>query len=147
MAERKIAGREFRVDPPLATDALRLQAKLTRLLEAADASMEDILVAFFGGGEKTQESQAKIVAGAISTVGRVFSKLSPDEYAALVSEIVSMAKIKRPSGAYEIADLDGDFSGNLQAVPELITFVLRVVLSDFFTALLGSTSRLKKAAA
>ncbi|NRF12622.1 hypothetical protein [Agrobacterium pusense] len=58
MAERKIAGMEIKVEAPLATDALRLQARLTRMLEAADAKLEDLIMGFSGAGN-TPEERAK----------------------------------------------------------------------------------------
>lgn len=144
MAERKIAGMEIKVDAPLATDALRLQARLTRMLEAADAKLEDLILGFSGAGN-TPEERAKGIAAAISTIGRIFRTLSPDEYASLVGDIIGMAQIRRPSGQYDQADLDGDFSQNLKAIPEVVVFVIDVVLRDFFTGLLGSGNRLRKA--
>lgn len=147
MAERKIAGREFKVNPPLATEALRLQARLTKLLQAADTSLEDIFVINFVADAGKPEQKAKAAAAAISTIGRIFSTMSPDEYASLVTDVIGMAQIKRPSGAYEIADLDGDFSTDLKSIPQVFLFVLEVVYRDFFLGLAGIGTRLNKAMA
>ncbi|WP_427832782.1 phage tail assembly chaperone [Agrobacterium pusense] len=70
--------------------------------------------------------------------------MSPDEYASLVGDIIGMAQIRRPSGQYDQADLDGDFSQNLKAIPEVVVFVIDVVLRDFFTGLLAVATGCEK---
>jgi len=62
-------------------------------------------------------------------------------YARLVGDIVGLARLKRPSGAYEVMDLDGDFTEDYGAIIPVVTFVLKEVFGDFFSAALGSGSR------
>lgn len=133
MAERKIAGMEIRVDQPLATEALKLQARLGRLPLNAGGDIKNIILGLTRAEASTDE-RATALSSAITAIGQVFNTISPDEYAELVGDIVAMAKIKRPSGLHEPIDLDGDLSGNLGAIPDIVLFVIFEVLGDFFSA-------------
>ena len=144
MAERKIAGMEIKVDRPLATEALRMQARLMRAAGGVAEKLPGILASRREGA--TDEEKANADAEALSAITGIFDRLSPDEFATLVSDIVGMAQIKRPAG-YSRLDLDGDFSTNLGAIIPVVVFVLKEVFGDFFSGALASGSRAMKATA
>ena len=139
MAEKKIAGMEIRVDRPLAMDALRLQARLMKAAGGLAEKMPSILAS--RRPDASDAEKAKAEAEALTAITGIFTSVSPDEYAALVGDIVGIAKIKRPSGHYEGADLDGDFSENLGAIIPVAVFVLKEVFGDFFSGALANGSR------
>lgn len=139
MAERKIAGMEIRVDRPLATQALKLQARLMRAAGGAADQLPTILGEMRGA--QSDEDKQAIGVKLIGLLTDVFARLGPDEYVGLVGDIVGMAKIKRPSGQYDFMDLDGDLSMNLGAIIPVAAFVLKEVFGDFFSGALGNGSR------
>jgi len=145
MAERKIGKREFKVDRPLATEALRLQARLMRAAGGFAEKLPSILASRRDGASEAEKEQAN--ADALSAITGIFNQVSPDEYAHLVGDIIGMAKIKRPSGQYDPADLDGDFSENLGEIIPVAVFVLRETFGDFFSGALASGTRAMKGAA
>jgi hypothetical protein len=142
MAEKKINGMEIKVDKPLATEALKLQARLMSAAGGLAEKLPSILAS--RSEEATQEQRSKADADAMVALTGVFSKLSPEAYAALVGDIIGMAKIKRPSGQYDPADLDGDFSENLGNIIPVAVFVLKTVFGDFFTGALASGAQAMK---
>lgn len=144
MAEKKINGMAIRVDRPRATDALKLQARLTRAAGGLAEKLPAILAS--RREDASAEEKAKAESDAISSIADIFNRLTPDEYADLVNDIIGMAEIERPSG-YSQADLDGDFSQNLGAIIPVAVFVLKTVFGDFFTgALAGGARAIKRAA-
>ncbi|EYR81384.1 phage tail assembly chaperone [Shinella sp. DD12] len=139
MAERKIAGMEIRVDRPLATEALKLQARLMRAAGGAADQLPSIL----GEMRAAQTDEAKQAIGVklIGVLTDIFDRLDADEYVRLVGDIVAMAKIKRPSGQYDRLDLDGDLTMNLGAIIPVAAFVLKEVFGDFFSGALANGNR------
>jgi hypothetical protein len=145
MAERKIGGRIYKVEPLLATQALALQG---RLMKAAGPAFDRLPEAIAQIREKGVDgADGNVVI--IKVIGDIFSSLSTEEYVSLVRDIVEVAKIQRPSGTFDNVDLDGDMSGpELGNIVPLAAFVLKEQFSDFFSGLLGNGSRgTKKAAA
>ena len=139
MAERKINGRTFRVDPLLATEALRLQARLARALGPVAVKLPGILS---GRGEHaTEEQKAKSDSEAIAAFTGVFADMEPDEYATLIKDVVELAKLMRPSGQYDTVDLDGDFVGDSKSIYPVAFFVLETQFADFFGANLANGLR------
>lgn len=139
MAEKKIGNREFRIDRPRATDALKLQARLFR----AAGGLAEKLPAMLASrrADASPEDRAKAEADAIVGITGIFDRITPDEYASLVSDIVKMAEMKRPSGQYHTVDLDGDFAESFGDIIPMVVFVLREVFGDFFSGALVSGSR------
>lgn len=139
MAEAKIKGMEVKVDRPLATEALKLQARLMRAAGGLAEKLPSILAS--RRADATDAEKAKAEAEALSALTGVFNSVSPEEFAALVGDILGLAKIKGPSGQYDQADLDSDFSNNLGAIIPVAVFVLKEVFGDFFSGALASGSR------
>lgn len=145
MAEKKFAPDfELRCDKPLATEALKLQARLMRAAGGFAEKLPGIIGAVKAGA--TEEARVKANGEALGAISDVFGRLTPDEYASLVSDIVGLAQIKRPSG-YDRLDLDGDMSDRLGMIIPVCAWVLKEVLGDFFSAALANGARAAKVGA
>lgn len=136
MAEKKFGSMEIRVDRPLATEALRLQARLFRAAGGLAEKLPSILASRKDG--VSEETKAKAEAEALSAIAGIFDRVSPDEYAALVGDVIGLGKIKRQSGVYDPLDLDGDFHEEFGLILPVALYVLQQVFGDFFSAALAS---------
>lgn len=135
MAEKKINGRTFKVDPMLAIEAVVMQARLMQLLGGALDRLPEILA---GRNDKaTDEMKAKSDAMAVAAFTDIFKHLDPREFGRLVKDIVELASIQRESG-YGPVDMDGDFTGNLKDLIPVVIFVLGEQFGDFFSGALAS---------
>lgn len=143
MAEIKIGDREFRVGVVRATEALVLQAKLMKVIGSGIDRLPIILKGVAEGA--TADDKAAMQTAAVAAFTDIFVDGDPEELTDLIGEVVSMATVKRPSGAYEQVDLDGDFTEHKSDLFEVVVFVLREVLGDFFSGLRGS-GKVKKVA-
>jgi len=137
MAEKKINGRTFKVEPMLALSALVLQARLLKIAGPAMARLGDI---FKGGGDDEARN-----AGALAAIADIFVNAEPEALAALIKDVVELAYVLRPSGTYGRCDLDGDFTMNKGDILPVMFFVLQTQFGDFFTALPGLGSLATKA--
>lgn len=136
MAEKKIKGKTYKVDPPLASEAIKLQA---RLLKAFGSAIDRLPVILAGAGSRaTPEDKEKSNAAAIAAFTDIFVNGDPDELTVLIKDTVEIARVMQPSGSYRSVDMDGDFTGNLPAMIPVAVFVLREVFGDFFTEVLAS---------
>lgn len=136
MAEKKIKGQTYKVDNILATDAIRLQ---TRLLKVIGAGIERLPTILGGVGKNvSEEKKAESNAAAVAAFTDIFMKCDPDEMTMLVKDLVELAMVKRPSGAYEQVDLDGEFTQDKSGLIPLVVFVLQEVFGDFFSEALAN---------
>ncbi len=138
MAEKKINGREFQVGQVLATDAIKLQIRILKIIGGGVDRLPVILKG--RGADATEDDKKQSDAAAVAAFTDIFAAADPDEMMKLVSDVVGMATIKRQSGAREQADLDGDFTEDKKSIFPLCIFVLQEVLGDFFTELRGNGS-------
>jgi hypothetical protein len=142
MAEKKINGRLFRVEPVLAIQALELQGRLLKVLGPALGRLPEVIkLASDKGADQTQANLA-----AVQIMMDVFSNVSSQEYSTLIKDIVELAQLQGPSGQFNQVDIDGVFTGDLGSIYPVVVFVLQEQFSDFFSGLLGSGSRAKKLA-
>lgn len=125
MAEKKINGRTFKVERLLATQAL---AMWHRLIKVAGPAWENFRAKLATAGTMTEIDQMGV---AIQAMVDVVSNSTSEEAVELIRDIVQQAMIKRPSGSYEVCDLDGDFTDHLADIMEVATFVLMENFSDF----------------
>jgi hypothetical protein len=139
MPEKKIAGITLKVDQPLASEVLQLQARLTRAAGGLAEKLPSILASAKEG--TAPEVKQKAEKDAIAGIADIFSRLSPVEYSTLVGDIIALGKILRPSGNYEQADLDGDFSSNLGAIIPVCVYILKEVFGDFLSGARAAGSR------
>ena len=139
MAEMKIKGSTYKVEPLVATEAIRLQVRVLKVLGGALDRLPEIL-------DSRGKDETAFQKAAIAAFSDIFMKSNPDEITDLLKNIVEVAMILRPSKTYEQVDLDQDFTGKLDEAFELAVFVLREQFSAFFTDSLvsGGLSRLAK---
>lgn len=143
MAEKKIGGRTFRVGHVLATDAIKLQVRLLKIIGGGVDRLPVILAGMGKKGEADPAAKSASDAAAVAALGDIFSKSDPDAVTKLISDIVSMSQLNTTSGAWENADIDQDFTQNKGDLFPVVLFVLQEVLGDFFSGALASGS-LKK---
>jgi hypothetical protein len=130
MAERKIGTRTFKVDQPLATEAIRLQARVVRAL---GPSLEKFFTARDQAARSGKVGDDALGLTMLPIIADFYEKNDPDEVTALVTYIMTFAKVAHQSGQYDQVDLDGDFYGQLGDIIPVCMFVLQEVLGDFFT--------------
>lgn len=138
MAEKKIGDREFRVDQPLATEALLLQTRVLKVLGSAGDKIPDIIESANSGSEDS--------SAIVTTFAEFFKNCDPSETVNLIKDIVEMAEIRRPSGVYESVSMDADFSGSQKEMFQVAFFILKEVFGDFLGVLGGNGILAKKAA-
>lgn len=143
MAEKKFGGRTFRVNHVLATDAIKLQVRLLKIIGGGVDRLPVILAGMGEKGKADPAAKAASDAAAVAALADIFSKADPDGVAKLLSDIVSHSQINNPSGAWENADIDQDFTGHAKDLFPVVVWVLQEVLGDFFGGALASGS-LKK---
>lgn len=136
MSERKINGKTYKVEPLLASDALRLQMRLMRAIGPALGHLSALLDG--ASDDASQEAKDKSNAAAITALSSIISSLEPDDAVDLVRSVVEIAAVQAPSKEWRTLDLDGDFHGNLKEIIPVATFVLKEQFGDFFGAALAS---------
>lgn len=138
MAEKKIGGRTFRVGHVLATDAIKLQVRLLKIIGGGVDRLPVILAGMGDKGKADPEAKAASDAAAVAALADIFSKADPDGVTRLISDILSMAQLNNPSGAWEEVNIDQDFTQHKRDLFPVAAFVLQEVLGDFFAGALGS---------
>lgn len=133
MAEKKIGGRTFQVGHVLATDAVRLQARLLKIIGGGVDRLPTIMKGV--GKDVAPELKEASNAAAVAALTDIFAKADPDAVTKLISDIVGFAQIKQSSGTWGKVDLDQDFTEHKGDLFPVITFVLKEVLGDFFSGL------------
>jgi hypothetical protein len=133
MAEKKIGGRTFRVGNVLATEAIKLQLRLLKIVGGGVDRLPTILAGMGKKGEVDAEAKAASDAAAVAALGDIFSKCDPDVVTQIISDIVEMAQLNNPSGAWETVNIDQDFTQKKGDLFPVIIFVLQEVLGDFFS--------------
>lgn len=144
MAEKKIGSRTFKVEPLLASEAILLQMRLVKALGPAIDRLPEI---FAGISDGKPEAKLKANAAAISAMSDIIGGMNPSDATDLIRDIVQVAMIRRPSGAYDQVDLDGDFTGSLGDVVPVATFVLQEQFAAVFSGARGNGSPAKRDAA
>lgn len=144
MAEKKINGKTYKVEPLLATEAIRLQM---RLVKAIGPALSCLPVIFAGAGDKSPEAKERANAAAVEALSQIVTDMDPDAATGLVRDIVEVAMVRRQSGAYEQVDIDGDFTGSLGDIIPVATFVLQEQFGQVFSAALANGRRAPTAGA
>lgn len=141
MAEKKIGSRLYRVDKVLASDAIRLQANLLQFVGKAVDHLPAILAG--AGTGKTKEQQSASNAALVASIGSIAASADPDLMVRFFEQCLRHVMIQRPSKAWEVADLDGDFTDAPGDLYPVLGFMLKEVLGDFFAGL-GASGVLQK---
>lgn len=162
MAEKKIAGRLFRVQQPLAREALALQFRVMNLLggtatelpKAIDAMQAASTIQAKYQGQNapsmSDEDMAKLSAANSQIIGVVMGilgNMKPDAGVSFLADMIAMAEVKAQNGEYEQADIDTEFSSDPTGLYEVVGFVLKEILGPFISGLVGSMNAKKGAAA
>jgi hypothetical protein len=130
MAEKKINGRTFKVEPLRATEAIKLYALLLASAGTAVDRLPQLIVALSSEGEAEANIMADVAA--IATVSQIARNAGPDGVTETLKMICETAMVLRPSGAYDQVDFDGDMTAHLKDIFPLAKFVLKEQYSDFF---------------
>ena len=88
MAEKKIGSRTFQVGHVLATDAVRLQARLLRIIGGGVDRLPTIMRGV--GKDIAPELKEAANAASVAALTDIFAKCDPDEVTRLISDIVSL---------------------------------------------------------
>ena len=141
MGERKIGDRVFKAGDVLATDAIKLQIRLMKLIGPALENLPSIFAGKAQGA--SAEAQAKADQSAIAAIAGIFEKADPDAVVELVQDICALAMVSSDSGrSYNPIEFDHEFSGaNMRHMIPAVLFILQETLGDFFTGALASGSR------
>ena len=134
MAELKIAGELYKVEPLPAGEAIELYADLMRVATQATGRVPAILMALASRENGAPDAMADVAA--LAGLGDILRSTSSSDIKSLINRIVTCASVKRPSGYAEV-NLDEEFTGNLAAILPVAKFVLEVNYADFFTASVG----------
>jgi hypothetical protein len=141
MSEKKIGTRFFKAGDVLATDAIKLQIRLMKIVGPA---LETLPAVFAGraAGATAEEQRASDTA-AIKAISSIFDKADPDAMIALIEEVLGLGMISMDGkGHYDAIVLDQEFSGsNAKDLIPVIIFILQETLGDFFTGVLASGSQ------
>lgn len=132
MAEKKIGGRLFRVEPLLATDAWALRFRLLQIID--ETAIGKIQQGLRGLGGASDEDRAKAGMAMFSVISGILSKADPREMAGLLKDLCEIAMIQRPSKVYEPIYFDVDFQGQGREAIELAAFVIGEQFGELFPA-------------
>lgn len=139
MGERKFGDKTFKVEPLLATNAVRLQARLFKVAGPAIDKLPEVLA---GAGKADADAKARSDAAAIAAFSEIFNRSDPDEIAELVKDVAETAMIKQASGSYTQVDFDQVFTGNSAIMFPVLVWILKEHFGDFFSGVLAN-GRLK----
>lgn len=145
MAEKVIGDRTFKVGMVLATDAIKLQIRLVKLIGPA---LETLPAVFAGRAEgASQADQEKANGAAIRAIAGIFDKADPDAVVDLMKDIAKLAMVSSNKGqSYEEISFDHEFSGaGAKNLLPAVLFILQETLGDFFSGALASGGLAKTA--
>lgn len=135
MAEKKINGRTFKVQPMLATKALVMQARIIKLIGPGVGNFKAIMGSLGSGSSEEQKGEGAALA--IRAIADIFAAGDPEQMVALMKDIMHEGMILRPSGEYYHIDLDADFVGYEGDIYTVLFFILSEQFASFFTGLRG----------
>lgn len=135
MAERKIDGKTYKVEPLLASEAIELYGQIIAVAGKAAGRLPAIIVAL-SSGDGANKAMADVAA--IAAITDILNGSSPAGVRDLIKRIVEIAMVQAPSKEWRQVDLDGDFTGNLDAILPVGRFVVEEQFGDFFIGSAGN---------
>lgn len=138
MAERKIGSRWFKAGDALATDSIRLQVRLVKLIGPA---ADDLRVIFASLSEAaTPEQIAAADAAGIKALVQMFADIDPEDVISLIEDILKLGMISYTGkGDFDPIEFDQEFSGaNGKDLFPVLFFILMETIGDFFSGLLAN---------
>lgn len=147
MAEKKVGNRFFKAGDVLATDAIKLQIRLMKLIGPALDKLPSVFAGRAVGA--SEEAQGASNAAAIQAITGIFERADPDAMVELLEDILALGKISYTGkGEWDDIILDQEFSGpQAKDLIPAVLFILQETLGDFFTGLRESGALDKKARA
>lgn len=135
MAEKKINGETYRVEPLVASEALLLWGRIIEAMGPGIGHLPVIIEAL-GDGD---DGLAVADMAALAAISDVVSRNTPEKIRDLIADIVNIASVLEDDKRnYRPVDMDVDFTGNTKGIVPLTKFVLEEQFHDFFTASVGS---------
>ena len=129
MAEIKIGGTEYRVEPLGAKDAYKLLTDIMLLTGSGTQYLATLLFSQEDG--ETENDQPMDSVEAYEACIEILREHGTQAFVDMKARVTSLAQAKRPSGVYETVDLDVDFPGDLQGAEKLFEFVMEVQFGNF----------------
>jgi hypothetical protein len=145
MADKKICDRWFKAGDALATDAIRLQVRLLKLVGPALDKLPAVFAA--RAPDATDEQKASANAAAIQAIVGIFAGVDPDQVVTLVEDICGMGAIAYdPKGSWDDIIVDQEFSGaRAKDLIPAVAFILQETVGEFFPGALASGNQAIKA--
>lgn len=141
MAEKRIAGEEYKVEPLLATKAWALRLRVARFI---DQPTVEKFAGFIAKADGEGKSLKDVAFDVIGIIAEILGKHEPEDVVALLKDLCETAQVRTPSG-YSRVYFDEEFTGKGNAALELAAFVIMEQFSELFPDAL--VSGLQKAAA
>jgi len=129
MAERKINGETYKVEPLTAPEAYKLLAEILLLAGTGSQHLPAIIKGQYEDEDGTGGFAADIAAfAAVSSMIRDFGM---DAFVDFKRRVIETAMIKRPSGPYEHVSLEAEFIGDLVSAEKVFDFVIEEQFGPF----------------
>ena len=130
MAETKINGVEYRVEHPPITQSWDL---LNRMLLIGGAGAQHLPVLAQGAMKQAEDKTDSFLfnSASLHASAAMIRDVGSQELIKFKSDIISLARIKAPSGEYREIVLEADFIGDLLGIEELFNYIIKVIFSDF----------------
>ena len=136
MSEMSLDGLTYKVKPVLATNAMKIQVRLMKMVgNAADELME----------LQNEKDGVEVKLGA--ALIKCFGNADPNEFVSLANAILENVQVMQPSGEYRSVDINADFTGKMSVLYKVIFFAIKDMFGDFFGGSLGGTNTLQAAPA
>ena len=129
MAETKIGGTEYRVEPLGAKDAYSLLTEVMRLTGPGAQYLTTLL--FSQEDDDAQSDHRMESIDAYMTCIEILREHGTQAFVDMKARVTSIAQARRSSGIYETVDLDVDFPGDLESAEKLFEFVMEVQFGNF----------------
>lgn len=132
MAERKINGKVFRVQPMTAGDAISLYADIMRLIGPAAGKLPAIILSL-SSGDEGRTMMADVAA--LAALSDILGKTASSDISDLIRRIVESTMVSVDGGkTYDQTIMDVEFTGHLGDFVPVVRFVLEEQYRDFFPA-------------
>jgi hypothetical protein len=141
MAEKRIGGQEYRVEPLLATKAWALRLRVAKLI---DRGTIEELTAVFKQADTDGRKLKDIGLEIVGIIAELLAKHDPEQIVGLLKDLCEIAQVRLDSG-YSRVIFDEEFTGKGAEALELAAFVIAEQFSELFSDAL--VSGIQKAAA
>lgn len=131
MAEKKINGKEYRVEMMDAVNSLHMLARITKIVGPFMGQLKGIQ-ALIAQMSDENDTSAEADAMAQQTILAIAAQINPDEITKLVTDLVSNAQVRTGrSESYETCHFDEDFHGDVMGGIQVAIYVATVNYGNF----------------